>query len=935
MIGAKQPLSHPSKNLGIKAFLLLVLISCSFALTLEYPLTKESLYEKSKLDGIEDITAKEIYTEITHNASYHYYLIKTKNGVIPKPSIIAKGFKLYSWNTYEITNKESIEKEVEEEKGNKTKITKEDWKRAELRKGGLKGDGKEYVLVLEAEQWAEGSFNADVSSCGATLSSDDTTYNLITNLSCTGSNGVSITGNNVTFDCGGNNITSTDGNNYGVYENGGDATIQNCILINFTQCIEFNQDGGKAYNNTLENNGTTYALYADRCDNINLTHNKVTATGSAKGIGLRGNNQTAEYNNVTTAGPYALVAIVGTTNSLVRNNYVEAGGDFAYIQSNGENNTIEYNNFTCTSDRAVFIYNSANATNLSYNNITSPSSIDSILLSDSTEIRVVGNNISSNYTEVIDLENADDCYFTNNTINTSDDSGRMIEIDGDSSGNYFYYNTLWGDNWILDLGTNNHFNTTDAGNYYYFYNGTGAWEVYDITTTSYPTGDWADGGSDRPFNSTLAEWGSNGNDWHPWTEREPNYPPTNCTIDDITNKTDSGHSFNVTASCDDARGGATISSTTINITLGTCAELGHTIYLNEYEVTYQCNATTFGTTEFNITFTDSLGLSNTTPDDKNAYLDPNTPNFSAYITPAIPNLGDTLTCNLANFTDADEGDILNASSQTYRWFNDTGEIGITESTLNNTYFGEGENITCEIYAQAQNWTSSNYTDNSSSVEIQNIEINTSIIYPAESSLLGMAISDCNLTITIQTNDSATGGASRSSNIFLYSRNSSAGASWTLLDNYSSSDVNASHIFKIPADFENTSMLANATITVSGVNAYTQNVTFDIMQTTFCTGGEDADNAQASEGSIIFLGMGIIILAGYLTRHLNAIQATVLSLFIGIGAVSQAIAEGSASGATDIMRYIWVLYAVGIFAWFAFLFWELMQNSFKAFSKQGY
>ncbi len=106
-------------------------------------------------------------------------------------------------------------------------------------------------------------------------------------------------------------------------------------------------------------------------------------------------------------------------------------------------------------------------------------------------------------------------HFTNNSITS--DSRYALYVKSGSHTNTFLGNIIQGDSWVDDLGSGNVYNDSTTGNVYYLGNGTGAWEVYNITSS---TGSgWADAGSDLPFSSSLSgdQWSGNGADWHPYT----------------------------------------------------------------------------------------------------------------------------------------------------------------------------------------------------------------------------------------------------------------------------------------------------------------------------------------------------------------------------------------------------------------------------------
>jgi len=102
--------------------------------------------------------------------------------------------------------------------------------------------------------------------------------------------------------------------------------------------------------------------------------------------------------------------------------------------------------------------------------------------------------------------------FTNNTIQNGT---TLVYLGVNAGSNTFSLNNLTGSVWVNDLNGTNYYNDSTSGNIYYFANGTASWQVYDIIDT---TGDnWADSGTDRPFNSSFTEWTGSGEDWYPWT----------------------------------------------------------------------------------------------------------------------------------------------------------------------------------------------------------------------------------------------------------------------------------------------------------------------------------------------------------------------------------------------------------------------------------
>ena len=121
----------------------------------------------------------------------------------------------------------------------------------------------------------------------------------------------------------------------------------------------------------------------------------------------------------------------------------------------------------------------------------------------------------------------------------------------------------------------------------------------------------------------------------------------------------------------------------------------------------------------------------------------------------------------------------------------------------------------------------------------------------------MQLSKCNLTVTIQTNDTAIPSALRNATVNLYSKGFNISSIFTLLESQTTTNVNNTFIFKIPADFQNTSFRINGSATVLTSNANMTNVDVTLIGTTFCTGGEDAE--LVDDGLLIFVVMIILTL----------------------------------------------------------------------------
>jgi len=222
-----------------------------------------------------------------------------------------------------------------------------------------------------------------------------------------------------------------------------------------------------------------------------------------------------------------------------------------------------------------------------------------------------------------------------------------------------------------------------------------------------------------------------------------NANPVNATLDNMINATTS-HQFNITAYVDDADGGADITVWNLTSTHGTCAFLSNATNGTRFTVLINCYAQSEGTTELNITFADFNGLYNWTA--KNfTYIDHEANLSAPFITPISNNSAENLTCNLGNWSDID-GDIENTSARSFRWFVNGIDINVSEQVLASGNFTTGNYVACEQFSQAQNWTTSNYTINSSEVYISNQSVNLVIVSPTNASL----INSCNFTALIFT-----------------------------------------------------------------------------------------------------------------------------------------------------------------------------------------
>ena len=256
---------------------------------------------------------------------------------------------------------------------------------------------------------------------------------------------------------------------------------------------------------------------------------------------------------------------------------------------------------------------------------------------------------------VINFVGASNAVFRNNTL-----SGVGLNLDASSANNTFYWNNITSSApWIANSNSSNLFNTTNAGNLYYFPNGTGAWSVFKIYDNN--SDHWADLGLDRPFNATTVggNWSGLGSDWFPYTNNT-NHPPTILSSITFTNAT-AGHWFYANATAYDPAGGSDIKVVTINSTSGTCSQFSYTITSGNLSVVLNCTGTALASTTINMTFNDSIN-STVSTSGSNTYPNQAPTNISSL----LPNGGESfvgtssnsISINWTNSTDVDNDSIV-------------------------------------------------------------------------------------------------------------------------------------------------------------------------------------------------------------------------------------------------------------------------------------
>ncbi|MFA5108722.1 MAG: right-handed parallel beta-helix repeat-containing protein [Candidatus Micrarchaeia archaeon] len=380
--------------------------------------------------------------------------------------------------------------------------------------------------------------------------------------------------NNNSIDCknallNGSNASST----YAVYSAGANTTVKNCRIRNFATGIYIDTDSADYAQITGNNVDITYqtscaynsnnchAVYIRNADIANVSNNVLNANGFALSTfhsdagTIEGNVINAEYSAVSI---YA-----GNDNRINANNFFAPTNTALKIWGFGQNNEIYDNIISATSNTALYLDNAIN--NEVYENVISAQTA-ALMLGTAGANYIFANNISADILGVyiVTGSNAntfeknkinaglvginmvgdvDSNIFRNNTIIGGANTTAISIDSADCNSNKIYYNNISANIWVNDSGTNNEFNTTGAGNIYYFANTTSSWSVYEIYDSG--TDNWADTGADRPFNAinVAGRWIGNGADWHPYAIAQV-VPPTptyvnlsDCAVLNQTNMT--------------------------------------------------------------------------------------------------------------------------------------------------------------------------------------------------------------------------------------------------------------------------------------------------------------------------------------------------------------------------------------------------------------
>jgi hypothetical protein len=316
----------------------------------------------------------------------------------------------------------------------------------------------------------------DPGACGANLTIANSAYTMTSDRTTTRSDFCySIKANNVSIDCAGHSITYTgaavaDGNPpEGIYSDGHNTvTVKNCVINNFPQAIRY--DGG--------------------------------------------NNHTVSNNSIFNTSWIAVFIHTSNTNSSIFNNSVRQSGVCYYIGLSSTNITA-YNNSAYNCSGACYGFSEFNTAGNIYANNTGTYCTPGLQDYQGNRNSFINNTIY-NTTQGLWFQSTQNDVITNNTINNA--STGIFFATTNSGNNTFLANNITASIWVNDSNNTNHYNNSNSGNIYYFINGTGSWEVFNLATTSPPG--WATSGTSRPFNATTVGGNFTGTglpqDWFPW-----------------------------------------------------------------------------------------------------------------------------------------------------------------------------------------------------------------------------------------------------------------------------------------------------------------------------------------------------------------------------------------------------------------------------------
>ena len=351
------------------------------------------------------------------------------------------------------------------------------------------GDGEDYHPYVGAC-----SPQMDITSLPANLTCANSVYTLLGNFTVepTDTNVITVVANNVVIDCAGNSINGS-GSQYGIYSARSGTHVKNCDLRDFNHAsIYFTGSSNDSVENTYADDGKSgivfesvsdsyirnstglgvgdYGIYLYSCTGVNVTNSTGTVASGSYGIYLESSSG---------------VRIINSAGSVTEN------GNYGIYLRYSEDTVLDGCTAYSIENDAMDIYNSPRTVMTGCNLTTDGESTVALNMYDNGEDLLTDNGT-----------------FTRNSFSAKGSDSEALLLQGMKTGNNtFLDNTFTSDRWVVSYSDDeNFFNNSMKGNRYYFANGTGAWEVYNISSST--NGTWAEQGSDLPFSAALPSPGT-------------------------------------------------------------------------------------------------------------------------------------------------------------------------------------------------------------------------------------------------------------------------------------------------------------------------------------------------------------------------------------------------------------------------------------------
>jgi len=243
--------------------------------------------------------------------------------------------------------------------------------------------------------------------------------------------------------------------------------------------------------------------------------NSTATSNSSSGIYLEsGSNNTTIADSTTTSTSNYGINIESSSNNTLTNVTGSSTSQVGMYLTQSSYNAIE--NSTGNSSTNVGMYISGS----NYNSITNCTAISNtslgIYLGSSNYTIIRNSTATSNTNRAIFMSSgASHNNITNSTINST--ANVSLVLGSATNYNTILENNISGVGWVNNSNSTNSFNNSSLGNIYYLANRTPSWHIFDIRDTD--SDNWADAGSDWPFNNTTitGNWTGLGGDYHPYT----------------------------------------------------------------------------------------------------------------------------------------------------------------------------------------------------------------------------------------------------------------------------------------------------------------------------------------------------------------------------------------------------------------------------------